>query len=64
MSREVLIAVIVWKFLIDYHLKLSLVRKLGFPHFITIIKTNVKIDSSIPIKVRYWDLKRALDRLK
>ena len=43
MSREELIAVIVWKFLIDYHLKLSLVKELGFPHFLTIIKTDIKV---------------------
>ena len=44
MSREALIAAIVWKFWIDYHLRLSLVRELGFPRFLTIDKTNVKID--------------------
>ena len=28
----------------DHHLKLSLVKELGFPRFLTIIKTNVKIN--------------------
>ena len=44
MSREALIAFIVWKFWIDFHLKLFPVRESGFPRFLTIIKTNVKID--------------------
>ena len=43
MSQEALIAVIVWKFSMDYHFKLFLARELGFPHFPTIHKTNVKI---------------------
>ena len=43
-SREALIALIVCKFWIDYYLKLSPVRELGFPRFLTIIKTSVKID--------------------
>ena len=43
-SRQVFIAVLVWKFWIDYHLKLSLVRELGYSRFLTIIDTNVKID--------------------
>ena len=44
MSQEALIAIIVWKFWIDYHLKSSLVCELGFPRFLTIIKTNIKIN--------------------
>ena len=44
MSREALIYVIVSKFWIDYHLKLFPGRELGFPRFLTIIKTNVKIN--------------------
>ena len=44
MSRKVSVAVKEWKFLIDYQLKLSLVRELGFPRFLKIIKTNVEID--------------------
>ena len=66
MSREALIAVIVWTFLIEYHLKLSPVRELSFSRFLTIIKINVKmmLNSSILIKVNIWDLKRAFDQLK
>ena len=35
----------------DYHLKLSRVRKFGFPRFATIIKTNVK---SFYLIVPFW----------
>ena len=46
-----------------YHLRLSLLRQLGFPLFLTFIKTNVKIDiySFVLVKVSNWDLKRELD---
>ena len=44
MPREALIAVTVWKFRINYNLKLSPVRELAFSRFLTIIKTNVKIN--------------------
>ena len=62
MSQEALTAVIVWKFSIDYHLKLSPVRELGFPRFLTMLK--LMFDRFILIKVSNCDLKRALDRLK
>ena len=55
MSREGLIAVMVWKFLIDCHLKLSLVREATLKYI---------FKSSILIKVSNWDMRRALDQLK
>ena len=60
MSREALIAVIVWKFLKDHHLKIVSSKIIRLPAIYKIIKTNVKIDSSIPIKVSNWDLKGRL----
>ena len=70
MSRQALIAIIIWKFWVDYHLKLSPVRELGFIHFLTIITTKVKTDalsinnSSILIKESNWDLEMMLAQLK
>ena len=43
MSRVTLIAVIVMEILNRPLSKLSSVRELGFPHFLTFIEANVKI---------------------
>ena len=54
--------ILVWKFWIDYHLNLSPMTEIGFPSFLTFIKTTVKIDinSSVLFKVSNWDLKSKL----
>ena len=44
MSRKTLIAITVWKVLMDNHLKFPRVREFGFPRFPTIIKTNIETD--------------------
>ena len=62
-SWKALIAVAVWKLIMDYHLKLSPVTELGFPQ---LLKPKLKLifNSTVLIKVGNWNLKRALYRLE
>ena len=63
MSWKALIAVAVWKLIMDYHLKLSPVTELGFPQ---LLKPKLKLifNSTVLIKVGNWNLKRAPYRLE